>query len=147
MKERIPLQASNRDPIFVGGNVIALYPSLDGVSASYLASEANKQTNIMFEGIDYRRLAVYLNLVLGEDNLCNLNLRDIIPERRDPENKSEALSAKSNKDLSAWVTREEFTQEEKKLMIAAMVQTMTLLMMATNVYSFAGDIYLQNSRA
>ena len=147
MEERIPLQATNRDPIFVGGDVIALYPSLDGVSASNLASEAVKQTNIMFEGIDYRRLAVYLNLVLVEDKLCNLNLRDIIPERRDPENKSEALSAKSNKDLSAWVTREEFTQEEKKLMIAAMVQTMTLLMMATNVYSFAGDIYLQSNGA
>ena len=57
-----PLQETDSDPVMLGGDVKTLYPSLDCVATSEMAAQAVRDTKIMFGGIDYNRLSVYLTL-------------------------------------------------------------------------------------
>ena len=53
-----PIQDLNKPPIMVGGDVRALYPSLDVVTASCIAARAVEDTKIEFKGVDYQRLSI-----------------------------------------------------------------------------------------
>ena len=48
--------------MLLGGDVCALYPSLDQIGTAEIAAEAVMETPIMFEDIDYDLLAVYILL-------------------------------------------------------------------------------------
>ena len=60
------IQDFNKTPIFMGGDVKALYPSMDQTATSELAFEAVLESGIEYTGIDYELLLIYLKLVIGD---------------------------------------------------------------------------------
>ena len=112
-----------------------LYPSLDGISTSQVASEAVRNTRIKFGGINYERL--YVTLVLGPDLLHKLGMGHIVPTRGDKLDIT-SLTAKTNKDLSVWIINENFTDADKREMVALLVQVTPLILIYSHTYSFGG---------
>ena len=143
----LPLQELDSAPVMLGGDVKTLYPSLDCITTSEIAAEAIRTTNIKFGGIDYSRLSVYLTLSLGEDLLSKCGLHHIVPKRAD-KSKAYSLSAKNNKDLSGWKLDDlEFSDGDKREMVALLIQINTIILMSCHIYSFGGRIYLQKNGA
>ena len=142
-----PLQELDSDPIMIGGDVMTLYPSLDTITTSQIAAQAVRNTEVKFGGIDYDRLSVYLTLILGEHILNKYGLYHIIPRRKD-DSKAVSLAAKNNKDLTGWeVGNTYFSDKDKREMVALLVQTCTIILMSSHIYTFGGRIFLQKSGA
>ena len=99
--EECELQEFDTGPVMIGGNVKALYPSLDGVASAQITAEAVRESKIKFSGINTYFLVVYLFLILGRDGMVKADLKECIPTRK---NKSNAMSLTStlNRDLSNW---------------------------------------------
>ena len=75
----VEIQDFNARPVFFGGDVKALYPSLDQISTAEIAAEAIMDTGVMFEEIDYDLLAIYLLLNLGKVEKRRMGLNEVIP--------------------------------------------------------------------
>ena len=59
-KDVPPIQDLDEVPVMVGADVVALYPSMDGVVTAELAAQSIRETNVSFKGVDYKVLAVYI---------------------------------------------------------------------------------------
>ena len=68
----------------MGGDVKALYPSMDPVGTSELAFKAALDNPIEYKGINYDLLLIYLSLILGESEMRKLGLGHVIPRKKKP---------------------------------------------------------------
>ena len=142
------MQDTDKTPLFLGADVKALYPSMDQASTAELAFQAVKESNIGFKGFNFKRLAVYLFLTLGSDEMKHLGISEAIPRRIRTNTKAESLKADVNKKLDNWeVNLDGLSDGCKKIMIAAMMKVATIVMMMTTCYTFGGLIFLQTSGA
>jgi len=83
--------------------------------------------------VDYTSLMVYLLLILGTGGMYKMGLEKCIPKRKrnidGKITKSQSLCSAWNRNLDNWdLTHIELDSKSKKLMIAALVQIMILLM-------------------
>ena len=138
-----PLQNLEEKPIIIGADVSALYPSMIKEVTGELVYRAVTKTDIEFEGLDYDFMAVYLFLVLGTGLMLKCGLESVIPVRKN-KSKARSLLALSNRDIHEWNTKPQaYTQEIKRKMLGRMLQILTIVLMSSSCYSFAGDIYRQ----
>ena len=86
------IQDFNSKPVLFGGDVNALYPSLDQIGTAEIAKEAVMETPILFEDIDYDLLSVNLLLNVGQVEMRALWLRDYIPEKLVDSNSNSFIS-------------------------------------------------------
>ena len=163
------IQASEAPPIMLGGDVVALYPSMKTAPTGAVAYEAMKKTKIKFEKINYKYAIVFLLLTIGAGTLNNLGLSGVIPERKKREEYDKldcgdgnveeetsfknmplqngnprSLSAKMNRDMEAWDFKMcKLSDAQKSEILARIVQVAVLVLMSTHAYSFAGKLYKQ----
>ena len=142
------IQDEEEKAIFMGGDAVALYPSMDAVGTSNIIYETVLDSKIEFKFIDYDWLCVYLYLILGEDILQEYDLSEAIPARRAREgekiSKAKSLSAKGNRTLNNWkFNTHSLTEEKKKKMVALMIKITTLVLMDSTYYTFGGEIFKQ----
>ena len=79
--------------------------------------------------------------------MSKCGLYHVIPARSD-DSKATSLAAKSNKDLTGWITGiKKFSDEDKREMVALLVQINTILLMSSHIYTFGGKVYLQEKGA
>jgi len=137
------LQDMNARPVLMGCDVVGLYPNLDQVSVSQITMEAVRSTKVKFSGINYALLAIYLVLVMGPIQMAKVGLHECIPKKKINSN-SQSLSNNINIDITNWdLEHIVYSEENKKEMIARMVQIMVLLLSSTTCYKFGGSIYKQ----
>ena len=141
------LQDFGEPPTLVGGDVEALYPSMDPIPTSLIAYKAVKESPVAFTDINYWRLNVYLYLVLGEKSLRDHGLptpNRVLREGEKEKSTGSSLAAKSNRDLNNWANGGiVYTEEEERELLALTVQVGTLLLMTTSCYSFGGELFRQ----
>ena len=61
----VPLQDYSVKPVLIGGDAVALYPSMDIIGTTEMVAKVALESNIKFQNFDFRYLVVYLYLVLG----------------------------------------------------------------------------------
>ena len=142
------IQNFDQKPIFIGADVVSLYPNLEKSITGEMMYRAVMESNITFEGIDYERLSVYLFLTLGAGVLTKCGLEVCIPTRRGDPSESRSLAGKRNRDLSEWMVKSyNFTDKIKKEMLGRLIQTLTVVLMSSSCYTFGGKIYRQKTGA
>ena len=60
---------------------MALYPNMDVTSTEELSARAIRVCEIKAFGVDFKRLAVYLYLILGPIMMVSLGLSTCVPKR------------------------------------------------------------------
>ena len=60
-----PLQDFTAKPVLIGGDAVALYPSLDMVGTIEMVASVIIESEVEFKNVDLKPLLVYLTLVLG----------------------------------------------------------------------------------
>ena len=144
----LELQDFTDNPIMLGSDVAALYPSMGKVQSAQLAKQAVEESGIKFSGIDYKILAIYLYVILGSSILISEGLGRIIPTRKDGKTNSKSLASKTNRSIHNWNINENvITDSIEKKMIGLLIKVLTIVLMETTVYSFGGRLFKQKEGA
>ena len=164
-----PIQDLAAPPIMIGGDVVALYPSMEASPTATIAYHAVKNSKIKFNSLNMAYAVVFLLLTLGSTTMAALGLEEVIPKRKrleefhsSAENDStkfkfktpsksgnpRSLNANLNRNLMGWdfseVKLDEFNKRE---ILARVIQIMVLVLMVTHSYSFDGKLFRQRSGA
>ena len=140
-----PLHDFTARPVLIGGDAIALYPSMDTVGTTELVAQAVIESKIKFKNIDLKFLLIYLYLVLGEDVLIENGLKEYIPTRSKwKDTKARSLASQINRCMANWhVNTDDITWQEERMLVALMLKVAILALMDSTCYSFGGHIYKQ----
>ena len=168
-----PLQDESAPPIMLGGDVVALYPSMEAAPTGAMTYQAVKETQVKFEKINYKFALIFLLLSIGQPAMNATGLGHLIPTRkrcldRDMDEfpddidqvptfkniknsntgNPQSLNAKVNRDLNYWEFNEQRLDDViKKEIMARVIQVCVLVLMSTHSYTFAGKIYKQRRGA
>ena len=133
--------------LLIGGDVAALYPSLDQTETAYITAKAVQESGLTFSGIDYETMSVYLALTIGIEGMRDWGVGHCYPTKK-IDSSSESLSSKSNRDCSSWEYHTyDLNATDRRNMLAAMIHVATLVLMKSSCYTFGGHIFLQQSGA
>ena len=140
-----PLQDKSQRPVFIGGDAVALYPSMDIVGTAEMVAQAVERTKIEFKEVDYASLSIYLFLLIGEEGFRENGLKEYTPERKVWKNsEAKSLTAKINRDINNWcVKTDNLDKSTQRKMFALMIKLATLALMDSTCYSFGGNLYRQ----
>ena len=129
---------------FIGADVCALYPSLQQVETTMITAKAVQTTSLEFKGVSYDELSVYLALTIGREGMKEWGIEHCYPRRLIDSN-SLSLSSKINKDMANWGCLTHYSKNDRKNLLAAMIQVAVMVMMQTSCYSFGGKLYIQQT--
>ena len=130
--------------VIVGSDVQALYPSLQDVDVAIICYEAVMKSSIRFDKINYRLASQYIAMNLLKEEQKFSELKRILPVRVSGVRGARPGVSASTESEENWIFPSvTYTQLEKKMMIATIIQIVVLVMMSTHVYSFDGKIFLQ----
>ena len=109
------LQDFNKLPIIVGGDVEALYPSLEHIPTSKILYKAMMETDVNFESLDYGMMSIYLFLVLGGEGMKKHGLKRLPQRTKEKDSAARSLLSKVNREKDDWDPKEgEFTDEDRR---------------------------------
>ena len=127
--------------VFIGADVSALYPSLDQVETAAITANAVGESKVEMEEIAYDELSVYLGLTIGKEGMRRWGVGHCFP-RKTTNDDHMSLNSKINRNMMNWeCLRGQYSREDKRNLLAAMIHVATLLLMQTSCYSFGGKIY------
>ena len=105
-----------------------------------------QDTKVKMKDIGYDFVSIYLVLTVGSVIMRKFGLTECVPFKKDGKCKARSLSSKKNRNINNWTTRSgAYSEEEKKTLVALMIQVAVLLMMSTSCYSFAGTLFKQEA--
>ena len=158
------LQDTTAPPTMIGGDVIALYPSMESSQTAAIAGEAVLQSSLEFTNINYTYALVLLLLIVGKSWMYKMGLGEFIPTRnteainarkhegefncKNNQGNPRSLNASINRKMSMWSFRGgTLTHAQKRRILSKIVQIATLVLMNTHSYSFTGKLYKQRRGA
>ena len=135
----------NGKHLLIGGDVAALYPSLEQTETAFITGRAVQESSLEFYGIDYEILSAYLALTIGREGMREWGIEHCFPTKLNNLS-AESLNSKSNRNQSNWKYHvDNSTTSDRRNMLAAMIQVATLVLMKSSCYTFGGYIYLQQT--
>ena len=140
-----PIQDYSQRPVLIGGDAVALYPSMDMIGTTEMVARVALESNVKFDNINYQYLLVYLYLVLGEEVFRENGLGELIPSRSNwKESKAKSLSSRINRNMENWRTNtDNISDQEKRILVLLLLKVFILAVMDSTCYSFAGRLYKQ----
>ena len=135
--------------VVVGTDVESLYPSLIIKSVVEEVRSAVYEFNVVFEEVDYLEMARYLALNWSEAECRRSSLGRILPRRRKaqgsrPGLKGEGPQGAERGDQEQWVfPRVRLRHDEKRLLIATVLEIATEAMFTHHYYVFGGRNFRQ----
>ena len=135
--------------VIIGADVVNHYPSLDKTLSARTAKQAMLETDVQFSGVNYREAARYCALEMSETEIRMSKLRRIIPTRRYSKGTRPSIIGPlplgpSTDDDCQWVfPKRNITNEDKKLLLATVMEIAVRTVFETHVYQFAGKMYHQ----
>ena len=121
----------------------ALYPSLNQIETAAITANAVRDSNVYFQDISYDELTVYLALTIGKEGMNKWGVGHCYPKKLTDDDQL-SLNSKINRNMMNWeCLKEQYSEDDKKNLLAAMIQVATLVLMQTSCYAFGGKIFLQ----
>ena len=152
------IKASGSRNTMVGSlDVKALYPSLDQDAAAEVVAQLVYESEVRFNGINWRCVQTFLASNHTEEELKQQGIAHLIPDRvfslgRRPGPTTPELSMKIPQDkemppYSKWKSTDirTLTSQQKKLLLTRAVKTAVKVIFKNHVYQFGGVYYLQVS--
>ena len=143
------IQDQTTPMVVVGTDVINLYPSLDIKKVVGTVGEAILESKITWDAVDYLEGARYIALNWTEAQCRSSRLRRILPRRRHKGGSRPGLTGEGplgaeRGDQEQWVFPQvRLRWEERRLIIATVVEIATEAMFSHHFYGFGGSKYKQ----
>ena len=135
-------------------DVDGLFPNIEILRSAEICGEAIKETKVKYEGVDYRWAGKYIALTCTPKEIEESGLYDIVPVRKyKPGTRpgitgAEAMSRKKEgaeeENATKWSFRRIlFTEKEKKMLLAKVVEIAVKTTFRNHLYQFEGKTYIQ----
>ena len=85
-------------PVLLGRDVVALYPSLEPVAVAELTAKAVRESSIKFNGVNFYFLLIYLFITMGRSQMERLGMGELVPKYKRKEKNSQSLAATHNRN-------------------------------------------------
>ena len=139
----------NDDIVICGADVTSLFPSLKAKSTAKLVYESALESEISYEGIDFKEVVTYLALNLSDFEAKKSKISHLLPFRKSRRGQKpkitglSAISAESAHDKHWQYPRLVFTEQEQKVIFAKALEIGTYTLFQNHLYQFAGKFYKQ----
>ena len=110
---------------------------------SIICYDAIMKSDVKFGYINYRTGTVYIAMNLSKEEQEMSNLHRVLPWRTAKGGVRPGVSSNPEKEDKWEFPKIEYTELEKRRIVATIVQIGVLVMMNTHLYTFDGKIYLQ----
>ena len=130
--------------VVVGADVEALYPNLSDIEVALICYQAVMESSITFNNINYKLARTYIAMNLSKTEQRLSPLYRVLPRRTSRGGTRPGVTAPVDKDDHWEFPDVEMTSLEKRMIVATMVQIGVITMFHTHVYSFDGELFLQN---
>ena len=135
--------------IFLGSDVVSLYPSLDIREVGLRVKEAVLNSTVKWEGVDYLEAVRYIALNWTEDQCRSSNLLRVLPWRRKKQGSRPGIRGAGPRgpetgDTDQWIfPKVVLSQEDKLEIIGTVLQIATTALFENHYYSFGGGAFRQ----
>ena len=146
--DRLNIIVSTKRIVVGSTDVKALYPSLDIPFTVSKVCETIDESGVVFEGLWYKEIGLYLSINCTNEELIVLGLRDVCPTRATNRGAQPSIKAmrepKETKRFEKWNDpAREPTDNEKRAMIMQSIRIILEYIMNNHVYTFANEIKRQ----
>ena len=129
---------------------MALYPSLDAEMAALAVKRAVLESDIVWEGVDYKECVRYIALELRCEAKRRMSgLNRVLPVRRFNKGTRPGMTEQDPMGPNSggeeqWVfPKVSLTDQEKSMIVATVAEIGVRVMFRTHVYQFGGKLYHQ----
>ena len=117
---------------------------MQDVESARIARKAVLLSKATMENIDIKAALKYLYIVGGPAHLKEIGLGKIAPRWTGTRPDLISVGGDSLNEDKKWsFPRKWYSESEKKLIVARVVEAAVIICMGTHVYSFCGDLFLQ----
>ena len=147
--EEANTNALPKDVIIGSLDVKALYPSLDLSFTIEKVCTMFRESEVVFEGVDYEEVGLYISLHKNLEELKELGLEDVCPTRqknkgRPPTITSSGSKKKKEQRFQHWIKPSKSpSPEQMRLMLSTALKIGLYTVMENHIYSFRGVIRKQ----
>ena len=141
------LQEFNSKPIIIGGDVEALYPSMNHIPTSKILYNAMMDTTVKFEDLDYEMMSIYLFLVLGREGMIKHGLQTIPQRKEKADSSSRSLLSKVNREKIIGILMKKNLQLKKRELCWPLQFRLKLLYLCQQVATHLGERFTNNWQA
>ena len=145
-----------KDTVAVSTDVKALYPSITKKEGGAIVRKMMLESEVVVKGFDWKEAALYLTLVLKDDDPELVKIKEDIPDVMPTRKKTGGMQPgittaevrrpfsddKNAKSRFKYGSREP-TEQEKRRLLAECVRVVVVTMMENHAYSFKGEAHLQ----
>ena len=135
--------------VLIGADVVGLFPNLLAEQTGRLVAKATRESDIKFEGINYKEVARYVRFGMEDFEIRANGLEKIVPKRRFKPGVTpgitgkEPLSKHSNDEIRWVFSMRDPTEKEKRNLIAAALEIGVRTSFTNHIYQFGGKKYRQ----
>ena len=132
-----------------GSDVNSLFPSLDALYTSKLVNQAAIESEIKFDGLDFKEIVTYLAINLSEWQARKVNIWKLLPKRKSrfgqkPTITGDSAKAKTSTHDVHWnYPKLDFSDQDKKILFAKALEVGTFKLFSLHVYQFGSRIFKQ----
>ena len=136
--------------VLIGADVKSLFPSMLADLTGRLVGDAARETDLNFEGLNYKEIARYVRFGMEEFEIKAYGLEKIVPWRRFHQGATpriigrEPLSKHSDDEVRWIFPNREPTKIEEKNLLAAALEIGVRTSFTNHIYQFGGRTYRQS---
>ena len=130
--------------VIVGADVEGLYPALEDLEVANICYNAILRSKINFNNIDYRKASIYVAMNISGEETTVHPLGRVLPRRKHKTSSRSWVTGKMKNAENSWnIPEVEWTDLEKRLMMAEMTRMGVIVMMNSHIFRWDGKLYLQ----
>ena len=146
------VQKDGIDVCIGSGDVIGLYPNLKHKESSKMCADMIKNCPASFSNINYKAAGVFVAVQCTTLEIKESGLSTVVPGRRHKKGNfpglvTDELNTRHGEDTvptKFLPLRSDLTEEEKRRLLAKVVEVSVLAILRNHVYSWKGDTWLQS---
>ena len=133
--------------VVVGADVAALVPSLSDLEVGIICQMLRLNTNIKLNNINYKIAAKLVSIHISDSETRLSPTFPILPRRTSKQGVRPGVTSNPDNESSWWYPMDtaKFTELQKRMLLAKMIQIAVVTMMNTHLYEFNGKIFLQQA--
>ena len=126
-------------------DVEALYPALNIEESARICAERVQNSTLEFDGVDYVWALKYIAMNITKEEAPRNKLWRLLPVRRSKKGIRPGINSMEEEEKhTKWVFRRlEFSEEEKRQILAEVIYHAVKTVFKNNMYQFQGDVRIQ----
>ena len=145
-KHQIQKCAHTSEPVMVGNDVEALFPSIRDLESARMVRCILQRGDLEIKNFDHQTALRYLRINGGKGYLARCGIGKLEPKWRGDREDLITLGGDKSRDPKNWSQKKiELSSVQKRIIEARTIEVAIIVAMGNHLYTFGGSVYLQSS--